>query len=271
MTPTPQKERTRRPATFAVGFLLLIAMAPLAMAQESGEPPRVEIEERPETVRNDCNSFIVHGRHIPATTGGILIFREVEGGEDELLVEDEFRGGDEEATGGGFHVSSAKYFFEPPGPYYAVITWPQDDEVRSARSEPFTVACGEAAGVWGTPPDECFDGDIRATANADGSITLVWEPYGDDDTDRPLFGIYRAEGDGNLRDLAFVRDTTFTDETAEPGKTYRYEVAQFTGHGALAPLCVEVTAIPFFPTPLLAALGLAGSLTAFAVLKRRRR
>jgi hypothetical protein len=94
-------------------------------------------------------------------------------------------------------------------------------------------------------PTTCVE-DVRAIAQADGSVRLEWGAL----AGAVSFEVLRAEGAGALAPFAVVNgDTTvFLDATTVPGVTYRYVV---TANGLPTPdmdcPVATVTAIPFFP------------------------
>lgn len=115
---------------------------------------------------------------------------------------------------------------------------------------------------------ECPEMDLTAVANADGSISLNWTDVGDAADE---YNIYRAAEGGDLVFLASTSNTTFTDDTTAVGVTYEYGIS-IVKDGRESEICAsaEATAIPFFGTPLLTAIALAGSVGAFVAMRRRR-
>lgn len=147
----------------------------------------------------------------------------------------------------------------PLGPY-AVGFWlgaieDEDAVLLDAAADP---ACAP-------PPPDC-PADLAAHANDDGSVTLTWTASaGAED-----YYVMRMEDDeSGWRRVAVTEETTWTDEDTEPGKAYRYWVmAHAEGQWSMDCAIVDATAVPFFGAPVLAALAVAGSVGAYAWLRR---
>ena len=79
-----------------------------------------------------------------------------------------------------------------------------------------------------TPLDEfppAVPSGLRADRTGNG-VSLVWEP--DSDADLAGYRVYRSEGSGPWQKLADVNTVpTYSDATAEHGKTYHYAVSAF--------------------------------------------
>lgn len=109
-------------------------------------------------------------------------------------------------------------------------------------------------------PGACPD-ELRATPQESGAIRLDWTAPGQD------VSSYRLLRDGET--LAEVQETGFTDTTSVPGETYRYEVVAELDTGKVDGCgAIEVTAIPYFGSPLLAAIGLGAGLIVLALRRR---
>lgn len=107
--------------------------------------------------------------------------------------------------------------------------------------------------------------DVSADASAEG-IRLSWSPSEGADGYR----IYRYTAAWEYILLGETSATSFTDDTAAAGQTYSYRVRAFNEAGeSIGCESAEATAVPFFGAPLLTALALAGSLGAFAWMRRR--
>ncbi len=110
--------------------------------------------------------------------------------------------------------------------------------------------------------------ELTVTAEAGPSNHLNWTAVNDTDT----YKIYKAVGDGPLVLLDTVDNTTlsYDDEDVVQGQTYRYMVTAVIDSQE-SENCdeVEVTAIPVFPTAIVAtAAGLLG-ISAYAVIRKR--
>ena len=118
------------------------------------------------------------------------------------------------------------------------------------------------------PALEC-PGDLLATANDDGSVTLTFTPAdGSDGTN-----VYRAVGDGDFAYLTTVAAdaTEYTDDTTVAGQTYTYAVTALYGDAESSHCPVtEVTTIPVFPTTAAFGLATALGLGAYVLVARRR-
>lgn len=110
---------------------------------------------------------------------------------------------------------------------------------------------------------ECPE-DLTADAGV-GGIRLSWSPAEGADGYR----VYRYTAAWEYIPLGETTQTTFTDDTAAAGLTYSYRVRAFNEAGeSIGCESAEATAIPFFGAPLLTALAFAGSLGAFAWMRR---
>jgi len=79
---------------------------------------------------------------------------------------------------------------------------------------------------------------LRADRSANG-VSLVWEP--DTEADLAGYRIYRSEGNGTLQKLADTNSVpSYSDTTAEHGKTYRYAVGAFDKAGNESDRCAPV-------------------------------
>jgi fibronectin type 3 domain-containing protein len=78
-------------------------------------------------------------------------------------------------------------------------------------------------------PKDTFPPAVPAGLRADrtaGAVSLVWEP--DSDSDLAGYRVYRSEGNGAWQKLADVNTVpSYSDATAEHGKTYRYAISAF--------------------------------------------
>ena len=71
----------------------------------------------------------------------------------------------------------------------------------------------------------------KAVAAAGKKITLTWQPVQTPE----FFRIYRCEGGAeNYRFIDDTTDQTYTDETAAPGKAYRYKITAVSGNSESA-------------------------------------
>lgn len=266
--------RSRRSVAALVAAAAIAALfTPTAVAHETSgdEHGEMSIRELQRAGFGDCNAFQVVVTGLPVDHGGdVTVFREVEDGEDEVVHGPEFWIAEEEEDDGTFTFESRIFRFEQPGPLFATLSFFDEGDEHVIVGEPFTTTCGPEAGAPPTPDEECRDdAELIASANDDGSVTLEWDDLAPED-DHELYRIQRGIVGENLQSDFRVRgDTTFTDTTTEPGVTYRYEVSLLTGEGPEAPMCVEVTAIPFFGAPILVALGAVGAVGAYAFMRRR--
>lgn len=108
------------------------------------------------------------------------------------------------------------------------------------------------------------EGSLVAEALAEGRVGLSWGVSGD----ATGYEVQRrVAGEEAWTPLATVDDTSFVDEATEPGVTYQYRVLAL---GQVEVSCgeVEVTAVPFFGPPLLAALAGVGAIFAYAGFRR---
>ena len=114
------------------------------------------------------------------------------------------------------------------------------------------------------PPD-CPE-DLVAIPQADGSVLLTWG-----EVDAAVeYGVYRGVGEGEMVFLDSTTDTEYLDTTTAVGQTYSYTVTAFDGV-LESKGCAKVTttAIPFFPSALLGAVAVVGSVGAFAWMRRK--
>lgn len=110
--------------------------------------------------------------------------------------------------------------------------------------------------------------NLQATAESDGDVRLTWDTA----EGAVSYNIYRTVEGGDFDYLATTTDTTYTDTTTEVGVTYEYIVTAFDGESESVDCdSVTVTAIPFFPSLMVGAVALAGSVGAFALISRTRR
>ncbi|WP_025322891.1 Ig-like domain-containing protein [Deferrisoma camini] len=117
------------------------------------------------------------------------------------------------------------------------INWsPGDEEATSplanAVLDNFVIAVGEAAvPVSAVHGPEYDPRDLRASVGPEG-VELTWEPPEKRGVNQGYW-VYRREGAGRFEKLTPERvyDLTFTDTTAEQGKTYRYSVTAVFGDG----------------------------------------
>lgn len=162
---------------------------------------------------------------------------------------------------GEFDFLKGAYFLEPG--HYKVEAIAVDGQGRETKEK--------SKVFWVDPCEEgieCPPMDLTATANADGSISLNWTDVGEAADE---YNIYRSAGGGALVFLDSTSDTTYTDESTTVGVSYTYAIT-IVKDGRESEICAraQATAIPFFGAPILAALALAGSVGAFAVLRRRK-
>ena len=81
-------------------------------------------------------------------------------------------------------------------------------------------------------------GGLRADRSGSG-VSLVWEP--DSDADLAGYRVYRSEGNGAMQKLAVTNTVpSYSDTTAEHGKTYRYAVSAFDRAGNESERCAPV-------------------------------
>lgn len=126
------------------------------------------------------------------------------------------------------------------------------------------------AGCLGDPPRagaEC-PADPKAEAGPQGDVTLSWEPVLEPES----YPILRSEPGAEPTLVANVSGeaTSYTDPSAEPGKTYLYVVHSWDGTTRSTDCpATEVTAVPFFPS--LAATVAIGGLVALGVLGVQKR
>ncbi len=117
------------------------------------------------------------------------------------------------------------------------INWsPGDEEATSPLSnavlDNFVIAVGEAAmPVSAVHGPEYDPRNLRASVGPEG-VALSWEPPEKRGVNQGYL-VYRREGNGRFEKLTPERvyDLTFTDPTAEQGKTYRYSVVAVFGDG----------------------------------------
>ena len=101
-----------------------------------------------------------------------------------------------------------------------------------------------------SPEQECTPVDTFAPAVPGGlsvvigprSVELVWNR--DEEPDLAGYRVYRAEGSAPFIKISDGKTTpTFSDRTAEKGKTYRYQVSAFDQVGNESAKSAEVAAI----------------------------
>lgn len=111
---------------------------------------------------------------------------------------------------------------------------------------------------------------LAAGANGDASITLTWPSVAGATAYQV---VVRANGADwtPLAPQVPPSATVFTDSGSVSGRTYSFVVVPMSGPSQqMTSSCpVTVTAIPFVPSPLVAALALPGAVGAFALLRRR--
>ncbi|NOY45598.1 MAG: hypothetical protein GXP50_09130 [Deltaproteobacteria bacterium] len=117
------------------------------------------------------------------------------------------------------------------------INWSPGDEdatspLANAVLDNFVIAVGEAAVPVSAVHGPEYDvRNLRAAITGEG-VVLTWEPPEKRGVNQGYW-VYRREGDGRFERLTPERvyDLTFTDPTAEQGKTYRYSVTAVFGDG----------------------------------------
>lgn len=260
--------------TLAIGLLVAtsLALGAPAAAQAESNTGTIKIhdheEERPE-MRNvphvSCD-FYVEGFNMNAESGWLTFYgwpptgdmSEVTPTGDDLNWTSD--GVNEQ---GNHHFLKGPYFL--PAGHYRVEAFADDghpgDQGQFAKTKTFWVDPCEEEPT--NPP--CPEGLVAVAADG-GAIELTWT--GVDGSEQ--YNIYRAAGDEDFEYLATVNDTTFTDTDTVVGVTYSYYVTAYDGESeSIGCMVVEVTAIPFFPTGILAAVALAGAVGAYVVFRRR--
>ena len=159
--------------------------------------------------------------------------------------------------------------FELPSGHYRVEVYTDDghpgrDGGHFAKSKTFWVECEGPA----NPP--CPPGLQVTARSTDGRADnfLEWEPV----ANATGYNVYRAVDGGDFEyQVTIDTYTSYVDDhDIEVGVTYEYYVTAVVG-GVESENCevVEVTAIPLFPTLAIGALALAGSVGAYAMLRRK--
>ncbi len=108
--------------------------------------------------------------------------------------------------------------------------------------------------------------NVETTAHEDETVDLSWDASAGADS----YNVYRATAGESFEHVAEVESTSFTDTETEADVTYQYRVtaANEAGESAECPVA-EVTAIPVFGTPAIAALAAVGGVGAMTALRRR--
>lgn len=126
------------------------------------------------------------------------------------------------------------------------------------------------AGCLGDPTRAGAACPLEPTAEAgpEGDVDLSWEPVSDAES----YPILRSEPDTDPTLIANVSGSTtsYTDASAEPGRSYTYIVHSWNGTARSTDCPVtEVTTVPFFPN--LAATIAIGGLAALGAFSLHRR
>ncbi|HVM45297.1 MAG TPA: hypothetical protein VM582_05125 [Candidatus Thermoplasmatota archaeon] len=263
----------RPPALLA---LCLLVGLPLATAQtaweDNGTLTLHDEPDGPETIDvADC-VFWVRGQDVVVASGTVDIYHDMGRGGATRLLSVPFEGtpsgdgrydfivGPLEVDSTG-HTNGMRIYAEvviEPRPT------PESDPARGVQGAYGRVHCGATY-------IPCI-ADLTATALDEGDVRLEWTAS----ANATIYYVYRSDGvegpDGRLSwvDVGNTTGTSFVDATAEAGETYVYDVTASDGRLANAEACelVQVTAVPFFGAPLLAALALVGGVGAFAWMRR---
>lgn len=242
----------------ARALLLLLVMAaaltlPVAGAQRVGIEQVVVGDER-------CRGFLVEGSGFPVAEGAVEVWQDRPAPEPDVKLEEHPWRGEPEGAGTFGFVA---------GPFTPAVQEDVVVRVRGAGDEvlattsPFDLLC---AAVLDCP-------EASATAEYGGAVRLEWgdvegaNVYEVRREPPPVPGgspiVFTGGGPG--------RENAFTDLTNRPGETFRYTVDAFGPDLARSGGCpaLLVTAIPFFGTPHVVALALAGACGAYLLARRR--
>lgn len=109
--------------------------------------------------------------------------------------------------------------------------------------------------------------DVEAKSDdGDATITLTWTGV----ANASAYVVYRAVDGEDFDQVGDTDATTFVDADVEVGVTYEYYVTAVIGNNeSVACEIVEASAIPFFPTLVVGAVAVAGSVGAYAWLRRK--
>lgn len=252
----------------------LVPLAPLAAATETnrGTIKVHDTDDVEPSRRNqphvDCE-FWVEGFGMADSSGTLVFTAWAPTGDKETVVL--------AANWSADRADPAHHFEEgpftlPAGHYrveaYSATGHPGGNPGHFAKAKMFWVEPCEPAPPTPPPPPLACPTDLRATANAGGTITLFFTPApGSDGTN-----IYRLDAEGDFELLATLPPGVdmHTDETTEAGTAYTYAVTALFGdrESQECPI-VEVTAIPEFPTAIAFGLAAALGVVAYAAVRRR--
>jgi hypothetical protein len=252
---------------------LLVATALATMPGASASNPHVEPNQGTIKIHDDATAdppqrniphvtcdFWVEGFNMADATGTLVFYSWPPTGNMTVVMVANFTGAPEGDQNGGFHFLEGAFFLEAG--HYRVEAVGEDEQVM-AKSKTFWVEPCET-----TVPHPC-PGDLGATANPDGSITVSW----DVPANATGVNLYRAVGDG---DFEYVTTLTpdqdmYHDTNTTVGVVYSYYVTGLFGDVESNDCeAIEVTAIPNFPTAVLAGLGALVGIGAYAYFGRRK-
>lgn len=268
------KRRFRLRNLLAMGAVLAVALAVVAAipATSQGNSGTIKVHDGATADPDERNEphvtgdVFIEGSNMAEDGGDLLLYSWPPTGNMTLVLATTWEADDGEPES---HFLAGP--FELPCGHYRAFAYngdgpedPTEPQPGGAKKKTFWV---DGCGGENPPLTACPTG-LTVVANPDGSVTLFWnDAPGSDGTN-----IYRAADGGDFEYLATAvpEAEAYTDTTAVPGTSYEYAVTGLYGD-AESQQCgvVEVTAIPEFPT--LAALGLATSGGALALLLRRRK
>lgn len=191
-------------------------------------------------------SFWVEGRHLFDEEGTLSLVRPFEE-EASVPLADIEAVPEEDAPGFVFLLGP---FHAPAGGDWTLAFVGSDDRV--AWSHAFEIVDCEPT----------CEGSLVAEALGEGRVALAWTADG-----ASTYEVQRrAAGDEAWTVLATVAEGTYVDEDTNVGATYQYRIV---AEGDVPCGEVEVTAVPFFGTPVVAALAALGACVAYVALRRR--
>lgn len=175
---------------------------------------------------------------------------------------------DEGDASGEYHFLNGPY--QLPAGHYRVEIYTHDghpgsDAGHFAKAKVFWVEPCDAPVV--NPPCPVIV-DVQATSeDGEATVTLDWSAVADADA----YVVYRAVDGEDFEQVGETAGdvTMFTDTTVEAGVTYEYYVTVVVD-GIESENCavVEASAIPFFPSLLVGALAVFGSVGAYFWIRR---
>ena len=253
-----------------LGLALLLAAVPATAQGNDNNAGTVKVhddeDENPDqrNVPHVSCDFWVEGFNMQDGEGWLEFFAWPPTGDKTMVTPDgdDLNWTGEEMENGNFHFLKGPYFLEAG--HYRVEVYTEDGHPghrHFAKAKTFWVEPCE-----GEAPEIPCPPNVTATANSDGSILIDWDAVADVDG----YIVYRAVGEGEFEMIATTNGTEHLDTDTEVGTTYSYYVTAFKGdfESEDCPV-VMATAIPFFPTMLVGALALVGSVGAYAWFRRR--